>query len=214
LYSAGVAAGFIFLSHGALDMVGRYGEELIDHSYKLALRPFHAAGLCIRGSLAVRRGDPAGGVEPLRRGLAEMRETSYLLFYPFFLPELACALGGTGHVDEALAEIDGALRAAAETGYHWFVPELLRVKGELFALRGPDDRADVEGLFRQSMSLAREQQALYWELSGAISLAEHLRDQHRAAEARAMLAPVYDRFTEGFSAAKLERAKLLLNQLS
>ena len=94
------------------------------------------------------------------------------------------------------------------------MPETLRVKGELLARRGSDDRADVEDLFRGSMSLAREQHALYWELSAAISLAELLRVQHREAEARRMLAPVYDRFTEGFSAAQLERAKILLDQLS
>ena len=64
------------------------------------------------------------------------------------------------------------------------------------------------------MRQAREQHALYWELSAAISLAELLRGQHREAEARAVLAPVYDRFTEGFSAAKVQRAKMLLGQLS
>ena len=208
------AAGFIFLSLGALDMVGRYGDELADHADKHAMRPFHAAGLCIRGSLAVRRGDPAAGVEPLRRGLGEMRETAYLLFYPFFLPELASALHGTGHVDEAVAETDAALRVAAETRYDWFVPELLRVKGELLALNSVNAGPVVEDLFRRSMNLAREQQALYWELSTAISLAELLHGQHRDADARAVLAPVYDRFTEGFSAAKVQHAKFLLGQLS
>ena len=208
------AAGFIFLSLGELDMVERYGDELVDHAYKHAMRPFHAAGLCIRGSLAVRRGDPAAGIEPLRRGLAELRETSYLLFYPFFLPELAWGLHGTGHADAALAETDGALRVAAEMGYHWFVPELLRVKGELLAQRGSDTGPAVEELFRRSMNLAHEQQALYWELSSAVSAAAWLRDRHRDAEARTVLAPVHGRFTEGFSAAKVERARLLLDQLS
>jgi non-specific serine/threonine protein kinase len=63
------------------------------------------------------------------------------------------------------------------------------------------------------MSLACEQHALYWELSAAISLTELLRGQHREAEARAVLAPVYERFTEGFSSAKVQRAKILLDQL-
>jgi non-specific serine/threonine protein kinase len=64
------------------------------------------------------------------------------------------------------------------------------------------------------MRLAREQQALYWELSAAMSLAELLRGQHSEAEARAALAQVYDGFTEGFAAAKVKRAKMLLDQLS
>ena len=203
-------AGLVFLSLGDLAMAERYGEELVEYSDKHALRPFHAVGLCVRGSLAARRGDPQGGLEPLRRGLAEMQRASYLLFYPFFRVELAAALGATGRVDEGLAETDAALRVAAETGYHWFVPELLRVKSELLARRGLGERAEAEDLFRRSMSLAGKQQALYWELAAAISLAELLRGQGRDVEARAVLAPVYDRFTEGFSAAKMERAKWLL----
>jgi len=167
----------------------------------------------MRGSLALRRGDPAAGIEPLRHGLAEMRETSYLLFHPYFTGEYAAALGATGRVDEGVVEIDAALHVA-ETGHPWCVPELSRVKGELLALRGSDDPAAVEDLFRGSMRLAGEQQALYWELSAAISLAELLRGQRREAEARAVLASVYDRFTEGFSAAKPRRAKMLLSELS
>ena len=72
---------------------------------------------------------------------------------------------------------------------------------------------DVTDLFRQSIGQAHQQQALYWELSAAISLAELLRGQNKDAEARAVLGPVYDRFTEGFSAVSLKRAKSILGGL-
>jgi len=39
------------------------------------------------------------------------------------------------------------------------------------------------------------------------------RDQGRAKEARELLAPVYDRFTEGFETADLKIAKRLLDRL-
>ena len=78
------AAGFIFLSLGELDIAERYGDELIDHASKHALRPFLAVGLCVRGSLAVKRADLDAGIDLLRRGIAGMREASYQLFYPFF----------------------------------------------------------------------------------------------------------------------------------
>jgi len=208
-----LACGCFFLSLDALELAGRYAEELIYHAQELALRPLHAVGVCVRGSLAARRGDPASGVEPLHRGLADMRETVDLLFYPYFIAEYAAALGATGRIDEGVVEIDAALHAA-ETAHRWYVPELSRVKGELLALRGSDEWGVAEDLFRRSMRLAHSQQALYWKLSAAISLAELLRGQHRETEARAVLASVYDRFTEGFSAAKLQRAKMLLSQLS
>ena len=207
------AAGFVFLGLDELHAAARYGDELVDHAQKYALGPFHATGLCVRGSLAVRRGDPNAGIDPLRRGLTGMQEATLLLYYPYFMAQYASALGAIGRNDDGLAEIDTALRIAEDTGYHWFVPEITRVKGELFALRGSDHLAVSEALFRGSMHLAREQHALYWELSAAISLADLLRGQNRAAEAREALAPVYGRFTEGFSAAKLHRAKILLDLL-
>jgi len=204
-------AGLVFLSLGDLETAERYGEELIDHAYKHGLRPFHAAGLCVRGSLAAKRGDPESGLDPLRRGLIEMREASYLLFYPFFLAELAVALAATGRIDEGLGEIDGALRFVEDTSCRWFIPEILRTKGELLALRGADDSAIIAALFRRSMGEAHEQQALYWELRAATSLARLLRDQDRRDDAVACLRPVYDRFTEGFDTADLIAARALLD---
>jgi non-specific serine/threonine protein kinase len=182
------AAGFVFLSLGELDIAARHGSELVDHAHKHALRPLHATGLCVCGSLAVKRADPNAGIDPLCRGLAGMREATLLLYYPYFMAEYAAALGAIGRSNDGVAEINAALRIATETGYRWFVPEILTVKGELLALRGSDDVEVIEGLFRGSMSLAHEQQALYWELSAAISLTDLLRSRNRGAEARAMLA--------------------------
>jgi predicted ATPase len=41
-----------------------------------------------------------------------------------------------------------------------------------------------------------------------------LRDQGRREEARALLAPVYDWFTEGFDRPNLKEARALLDELS
>ena len=68
-----------------------------------------------------------------------MQEAGYLLFYPFFRAEFAAALGALGRFDDSLAEIDGALSFAEKNNCRWFVPEILRIKGELLALRGWDD---------------------------------------------------------------------------
>jgi non-specific serine/threonine protein kinase len=143
-----------------------------------------------------------------------MKKAIYLLFDPFFRVELAVALGAIGRADQAISEIDEALRNAADTGYRWFVPEILRSKGRLLVLRGLDDPALIEDLFRQSMRQARAQRADYWELCASTSLAETLQRRHKEVEARRVLAPVYDRFTEGFFASRLKRAKALLDQLA
>ena len=207
------AAGFISLSLGELGQAGDYGEELVATAYKHALRPFHAAGICIKGSLAARTGAPEAAISPLRSGLAEMEEAKYLLFYPFFRTELAAALGAIGRVDDSLREIDEALQFAMETDYRWYLPEMLRTKAGLLALHGSSDLAQIEDLYRRSMSQANGQKALYWELSAATSLAELLNRQRREGEALDILVPVYGQFTEGYSTQRLKRAKSLLDQL-
>jgi non-specific serine/threonine protein kinase len=204
------AAGIVFLNLGEWDRADQLGDELIDLAFKHSLRPFHAAGLCVRGSLAAKRGNPEAGMDLLRAGLAEMKKASYLLFYPFYMAEFAAALGAMGRIGEGISELDDALHLA-EIDYRWFVPEMLRVKGDLLALRSPDDVAPIESLYRQSMTQAREQQALYWELCSATSLAELMQRQNRHGEARSVLATVYDQFTEGFSASRVRRAKVLLD---
>ena len=52
-----------------------------------------------------------------------------------------------------------------------------------------------------------------WELRAATSLARLWRDQIRTKAAREILAPVYDRFSEGFETSDLKSAKLLLDGL-
>ncbi|HTV27529.1 MAG TPA: winged helix-turn-helix domain-containing protein [Xanthobacteraceae bacterium] len=208
-------SGLVCLTLGDLETAERYGEELIDHAYKHGLRPFHAAGLCVRGSLAARRGNPESGLDPLRRGLTEMREASYLLFYPVFLAELAAALAASGRIDESLTEIDGALRFVEETNCRWFIPEILRTKGEILLRKAADRSApSAEDCLNQAAEMARVQGALFWELRIALSLARLRVAQSRPDEARQTLAPVYDRFTEGFETADLLAAKQLLDEVA
>ena len=206
-------AGLVFLSLGDLAAAERYGEELIDHAHKHALGPFHAAGLCVRGSLAARRGDPQRGLDPLHRGLAEMQQSSYLLFYPFFRAELASALAAMGRVDDGLAEIDEAIRFAEATDYRWFMPELLRARGEVLLQQGPHNQSLAEDCFRNATERARSHGALFWELRAALSTARLRVRQNNHAGAAQVLQPVYDRFTEGFQAADLQAAKALLRSL-
>jgi len=96
----------------------------------------------------------------------------------------------------------------------WLVPELLRIKGELLLLQGTTGTTEAaEDLFRQALNVARQQEAISWELRAATSLAQLLRNQGRTDDAIACLQPVYDRFTEGFDTADLKRARALLGDI-
>ena len=68
--------------------------------------------------------------------------------------------------------------------------------------------------FDRALEVARQQQAKSWELRAAMSMARLWRDQGKRDEARELLAPVYDWFTEGFATVDLKEAKTLLDELA
>ena len=78
---------------------------------------------------------------------------------------------------------------------------------------GPD-LAGAERSFQTALAIARDQQAKMWELRAATSLARLWRNLAKPAEARNLLQPVYDWFTEGFDTADLKDAKTLLDGLT
>jgi predicted ATPase len=168
----------------------------------------------VRGSLAAKFGDPERGLDPLRRGLAEMQESNSLQSYPFLRPSSKAALSAIGRVDDGLAEIDGAIRFAKQTDHCWFVPELLRVKGEVLRQQGLHNQALAEDCFRSATRLARTQGAVFWELRAALSAARLWISQNKRADAAQILQPVYDLFTDGFERPDLQAAKAILNSLS
>jgi predicted ATPase len=127
-----------------------------------------------------------------------------------FLGDIAESLCRADMMVEGLAVVESAIKEAETLGERWMIAELLRINGELVLLPGGSGAAMAETYFRQALDWARRQGALSWELRAATSLAGLLRDQGRAAGARALLQSVYDRFTEGFDTADLKAAKALL----
>jgi len=67
---------------------------------------------------------------------------------------------------------------------------------------------------QQALAIAGRQQAKSLELRAAVSLSRLWQQQGKQAEARALLAPIYGWFTEGFETADLQEAKALLDILA
>ena len=53
-----------------------------------------------------------------------------------------------------------------------------------------------------------------WELRAAMSMARLWRDKGKVRQARELLAPIYEWFTEGFDTRDLKEAKALLEELA
>jgi predicted ATPase len=113
---------------------------------------------------------------------------------------------------EARGTVATALAVAAQTGQPFFDADLHRLDGDLLlATGGTADEAAAR--YHRALAIAREQGARSFELRAATSLARLSRDQGKRAEAGALLAPVYDWFTEGFDTRDLQDAKALLKEL-
>lgn len=206
-------SSILLVKMGYFDQAESCIDELIDHSAKHSLTPYHAFGLCSKGGLLAARGDLTEAERLLRLGLQRSREVAYLLFDAFFQGELAEVLGSAGRVDEGMVEIDAALRYAEQSESLWSMPELLRIKGELLARRTGDEARSAEDWYVRARDVAHRQQALSWELRAAMSLARFWRDHGRTGEARKILHDLYQNLTEGFDTADPRAARRLLDEL-
>jgi tetratricopeptide (TPR) repeat protein len=204
----------IALYIGDLAALERSVAMALEHAIRHALSMWHAYARCIQALLLVKRGDVNAEGRVLRPAFDELRETRFSFHHTGFLAALAEALGATGRVTEGLAVIDEAIERSERTEERWSMAELLRVKGELRLLQGaPNAAAAAEEQFLAALDWARRQELLSWELHGATSLARLWHKQDRALQARELLAPIYDRFTEGLGTADLIAAKAVLEAL-
>jgi class 3 adenylate cyclase/predicted ATPase len=186
-------------------------EQLVAIATEQGFPVWRAMGTIHRGWVMIKNGDVARGISLLRGGSAAYRATGTEMWTPYTTTLLAMACEIAGQIEEALALLGDALRIADTTGARWFAAELNRTKGRLLLGQGHSEAA--EELYCKALNIAREQEAKLWELRAAVSLARLRRDQGRPVEARHLLVPVYEWFTEGFETPDLKEAKALLDEL-
>jgi tetratricopeptide (TPR) repeat protein len=150
------------------------------------------------------------------QGIAELEPVAALgpsVFQMRASEMLAQAYARVGRSDRALAVIDADLAVFRKSGTRFYEAERHRLKGEATLIRDSSATDDAEACFRKAIEIARGQSAKWWELRATVSLARLLRNTNRRDEGRAMLAEIYNWFTEGFDTADLKDAKALLDEL-
>jgi predicted ATPase/DNA-binding winged helix-turn-helix (wHTH) protein len=208
------AACPVALLAGDLPAADRFVRMLLDFSVNHDVNGGNAVAQSFKSVLLIRRDDIVPALKELRTALAGVPETAFHLNYVQFLAELAQALGRTGEVAKGLLTIEEALARCEHSEESWYVAELMRLKGELLLQEsGDQSTATSDHYFSRAIEVARRQGALMWELRSAVSLAGLRVRQGRRDEARQILAPVYDRFTEGFEMADLSSARRMLESL-
>jgi predicted ATPase len=155
-------------------------------------------------------GEISDTVDRIREGLAELDVLKFYATRAKYLGYLCEAHALAGAIDDAFLTVEQALQINPDELI--YRPETFRLRGELWLRRGDTKMAEVD--FNTAISLAQTKSAKAWELRATTSLARLLRDTARRDEAHAMLAGIYNWFTEGFDTADLKDAKALLDELS
>jgi predicted ATPase/DNA-binding winged helix-turn-helix (wHTH) protein len=204
----------IALLTGDLVAAQRAVTTFIDLTTSVNVALWSVLARCLEGKLLIRRGEFALGSTVLMKALETCERTGWTVWYPEFLGALAEGLAGLGQLAEALTTIERALASADRGGERWFVAELLRTKGELLLQQAGDQSlSGAEQCYSAALAVAREQDALWLELRAALSFARLRVRQDRQDDARQLLAPVYNRFTEGFETPDLRSASAILQSL-
>jgi len=187
-------------------------EALIALATRQSFAQWLANGIVLRGAALATRGQGEEGIAQMRQGLAAYQATGSELWRTWYLALLAEACGKTGRIAEGLDVLAEALAAMEKTEQRYHEAECHRLKGELLLQQAVPDEHQAETSFRQALDVVRQQQAKSLELRAAMSLSRLWKNQTRRAEARQLLAEIYDWFTEGFATADLQEAKALLGQ--
>ena len=130
--------------------------------------------------------------------------------------------------------MENGLRVGDRHGERYYQAELYRLKGELLLKQTtvqavshativgktvvessePSTITKAELCFNESIKIAQQQKAKSLELRAALSMACLYQNQGKRENARALVAQIYDRFTEGFDTPDLRAAKALLAELA
>jgi hypothetical protein len=173
---------------------------------------WHAWGLIHLGWALSQQGT-ASGLDEIEAGLDEARQIGVGRLEPFHLGLAAEAHARAGRPDVAgsrVAQAFGALEWGRDLALS---AELHRLRAMLALRHGMDGGEAAESDLRRALEIARQQEARSLELRVARDLASLLAARGERPQARDLLAPLCDWFTEGFDTLDFQEARALIDAL-
>jgi DNA-binding SARP family transcriptional activator len=181
----------------------------------------------LQGFTQLEQGDIELGIERMNKGISKLQISGIQIGRPFLYYLLAIANLMANQPDQGFALIEELSSLIEKSNNHYFLAGIYQLKGELLiakhrtATGGQGSTEDLlssyiqkaEDCFLEAIKVAQRQNAKSWELKSALSLARLWQQQGKSKQARAMLAEIYDWFTEGFEQPDLIEARALLEAL-
>ena len=190
----------------------RLAEQLSAFATEHELPFFSGYALALRGGSLLQLGRDDEGLQLLDPITEYLRRSGSKVVGRGWLISQLEAYGRVNRTDYAFELLEQAFSEMESCGLEIAAAELWRVKGELLLLGPRANPAAGEDSIRKAIEVAQTQQARSLELRATISLARLLANQGNRDEARAMLAEIYNWFTEGFDTPDLKDAKALLQK--
>ena len=210
--SVGIGVGmYYYLDTHDVDAVAAKAEQAYALSVEEGFQFWSATMRVYRGWAQSMRGDTAAGLPEMRAGFDSFVRTEAGIYVPTMWLMTAEALRRDGQREAALEAIATGLRIVDEFHERYYESELHRVRGEILIDQG--FTSDAEASLRRAFEIARGQQARLLELRSAVVLGRLLHTQGRGDEARRLIQPLYDWFTEGHESRDLVDARALLQSL-
>ena len=201
-------AGVLFLLRRDIAAARDCGARVLALGQEHGLAQYQAVGGTLHFWALAQLGGGEEAVAEMRSYLQRWRTAARRMLDVFGvgLAELELHFGNFEQAAVALTEAENA-------GTGWWRSKVLRVRGDLQRLRFGEGDRSPEQLYLEAISVAQNQQARSFELRSATALARFWAEQGREPEARDLLTPVYNWFSEGFDTPDLKEAKVLLEEL-
>jgi predicted ATPase/DNA-binding winged helix-turn-helix (wHTH) protein len=197
-----------------LEQVERSLSKLEYTAERHSLAPARAVALGLRGRYLIRLGRMADGIQHLQESLEKLAIRRYEILTSDLVSELTISLARQNARSEALALIDRSIAAAVKAKKPLHLPAFFLAKATAFASGDVPEGLLAEEFFAKAMVQARQESALPFELRAGLELARLWIDRGQARSARDLIAPIYNRFTEGLTTPDLILAKRMLEQTS
>jgi predicted ATPase len=195
-----------------MDLLGQVIAGLSAIANEHGLIMAHVQADLYAGWRLVTEGDPEAGVVKIMQAQSMTTGGGSEFFKDYNSCLMVRTLMALGRIEDALNAVNDAQLWGQDRGIWWFHAELLRLRAEVLLMQDAEHEV-VERELQEALAVARQQKAKSWELRAATSLARLWLSQGKNQEARDLLVPVYDWFTEGFDTPDLKNAKALLEEL-
>jgi tetratricopeptide (TPR) repeat protein len=186
-----------------------YGIDLLERTVdRHGLGAWVAKTICYRAVFEVFSGrsrDPG----KLRLAFDGLGRKATRVAHQAYLWIVVAAMLEIGFIDDAVDALDFVFVLGPS---RWVRPEFLRIKAGTERAKGRIDCA--EATLRASLRDADEIEVPSFKFRAAYDLASLLHERGASIEARELLAPLYNQFSDGFDTRDLRRARELLEQLN